>query len=573
VTGCLNAWKGKSPKLIKTKFYLKARMGKDPPLAPVVIIAIDDCTFSDETFKIPQILWHKYFGTVIERLADSGAKVIGLDVLLPGELFDEMVPEYSRTWLKAFGYARSKGVPVVTGFVETPDRQVLPQSRYLRILGTEQIGLFNLTTDQDDFIRRQRLLFPAQQGNTPVYHFSYLLAQVYQKNLTPPTETIYIEYRASQPPFPVCSFAEIYQKARDNDLMFLHRHFEGKIALIGETDTLSSDRHPTPLYHLSKSANVRTPGVEIAAHTVNTLLGNRFFAETPVWLRFSIYLLLALLVSLVTIFGAQRLMVIVFFGLLVGYGGIALVGFMNHRIFPLVPGIAVIVLSQAMSFSYRYAVVDKEKRKIRAIFQKFLPPNVVTQLLATRDADFFKGQHKRVCILFSDIRSFTQYSEKKPPAEVVNRLNEYFAAMSAVVYAEGGIVDKFLGDGIMAFFGALDEHTNPNLSGARAALTMLQELEKLNQQWARQGQEIFQIGIGMHTGEVKIGNIGSPTKMEYTIIGDAVNLASRLQDKTKDLREAIIISEDVYNDIADHVEAEDKGIEAIRGRRRSESMR
>jgi adenylate cyclase len=138
--------------------------------------------------------------------------------------------------------------------------------------------------------------------------------------------------------------------------------------------------------------------------------------------------------------------------------------------------------------------------------------------------------------------------------------------MSAVVYAEGGVVDKFLGDGIMAFFGALDDKVNPILSGARAALTMLQELEKLNQQWARQGQETFRIGIGMHTGEVKIGNIGSPTKMEYTIIGDAVNLASRLQDKTKDLKEAIIISEAVYQDIAAHVQAENKGIEEIRGR-------
>ncbi|MCP4646563.1 MAG: adenylate/guanylate cyclase domain-containing protein, partial [bacterium] len=179
----------------------------------------------------------------------------------------------------------------------------------------------------------------------------------------------------------------------------------------------------------------------------------------------------------------------------------------------------------------------------------------------------------RLCILFSDIRNFTKYSETRSPEEVVSRLNEYFEAMSEAVFSEGGIVDKFLGDGLMAFFGAFDDPGkpagpiySPSLPGVRAAINMLDRLEKLNQNWQKQGQETFRIGVGIHTGEVKVGNIGSHNKMEYTIIGDAVNLTSRIQEKTKALKETILVSEAVYDDLTDVIEAEDKGIEEIRGR-------
>lgn len=194
---------------------------------------------------------------------------------------------------------------------------------------------------------------------------------------------------------------------------------------------------------------------------------------------------------------------------------------------------------------------------------------MVSQLLASKDTDFLRGENRRLCILFSDIRGFTKYSESRNPEEVVSRLNEYFEAMSEAVTVEGGIVDKFLGDGLMAFFGAFEDPENPvspNMAGIRASLNMLDKLEKLNHKWKEQGQQTFKIGIGIHTGVVKVGNIGSNTKTEYTIIGDAVNLTSRLQDKTKSLNETVIMSENVYEDIADQIVAEDRGIVEIRGR-------
>ncbi|MFH1090151.1 MAG: adenylate/guanylate cyclase domain-containing protein, partial [Pseudomonadota bacterium] len=176
------------------------------------------------------------------------------------------------------------------------------------------------------------------------------------------------------------------------------------------------------------------------------------------------------------------------------------------------------------------------------------------------------GESKRLCLMFTDIRNFTTYSEKKEPTEVVSRLNEYLEAMSGVITSEGGVVDKYLGDGIMAFFGAFDEKVPATLAGARAALGMLEKLEKLNAKWSAEGLETFKIGIGMHTGVVKIGNIGSQNKMEFTVIGDAVNLASRLQDKTKELNEAIVISGESYQDLGAAALVDDRGYVDIKGR-------
>lgn len=556
-------------KAYDAQFYIKTRISAHDPVAPVVLVEIDDKTFEDKQFKIPLVLWHNYYSKVIRGLADSDAKVIALDYLLPQELYDNIVPDYSRTWLKAFAYAKSKGTRVVTGYIEMQGRQIVPQSRFLQIIGRENLALFNLTADDDDFVRRQRLIFQTEKGDKTVNSFSCLIVRAFQPGFSPPSDTVYIDYLNPGNFFPRYSFSDISQKITDNEISFLKQALEGKIVIIGSTDSLTHDRHSTPLYYIDKRENKRTPGVEIIANEVSTLLGKHFFSEIPVHSRFGIYLALAFPIIFFT-FGEYHRYIFVFLpGLILAYGAVCIISFINYLILPLVPGIAAIILGQAVSLYYRYAVIDKEKRRIRSVFQRYLHSEVVSQLLASNDTDFLKGKKMRLCILFSDIRSFTKYSETRSPEEVVSRLNEYFEAMSEAVFSEGGIVDKFLGDGLMAFFGVFDDPgkpAGPSLSGVRAAINMLDRLEKLNQNWQKQGQETFRIGVGIHTGEVKVGNIGSHNKMEYTIIGDAVNLTSRLQDKTKALKETILVSEAVYNDLTDAIEAEDKGIEEIRGR-------
>ena len=222
-------------------------------------------------------------------------------------------------------------------------------------------------------------------------------------------------------------------------------------------------------------------------------------------------------------------------------------------------------MSQAGSFWYRHYIIEREKSRIRDIFQRYLPPQIARRVLAVKDSDFLKGENRRVCILFSDIRDFTKYAETKSPEEVVRRLNEYLQSMSKVVTSQNGVVDKFLGDGLMAFFESSEGSRNPSHAGITAAQRMLRELDSLNATWKQQGEEAFKIAIGIHTGDVMIGNIGSNDKTEYTVIGDPVNLASRLLEKTKETNETVLVSESVYADIAERFEAEDKGIVDIKG--------
>lgn len=554
-----------SLKMYDTLFYLKSKTADVQPNSRVVITAIDDKTFDDKHFKIPVILWHNYFGEVIKGLADSGAKVIALDFLLPRDLFDDIAPDYSKTWLRAFAYAANKGTRVIAGYIETKDRQIFPHARYVQIIGSENIGLFNLTADTDDFVRRQRLIFPCGDGKKS-FSFSYLAARGFQPDISPNADVIYIDYIPGNPGFAKYSFSDVYQKIAGQDTAFLTSRFQGKIVCIGATDSLNQDRHPTPLYALYERENKRTNGTEIVANIIDTLIGGRFFSELSAGFRFGIYLLLALAAGLLTFWEPRRYALFSSPVLLLIYAGLSMIMFLNYVILPVIPGLAVIILCQVLSISYRYVLIDKEKRRLRRVFQRFLPPEVVSQLLATKDADFFRGENKRLCILFSDIRSFTSYSESRSPEEVVARLNEYFEVMSRVVSSNGGIVDKFLGDGLMAFFGAFEHAEHPSAAGVRAAMNMLEELEILNRKWQEQGQVPFKIGIGLHTGTVKVGNIGSRNKTEYTVIGDAVNTASRLQDKTKLLQESIVISEAVYHDLSAEIIAEDKGIEEIRGR-------
>ncbi|MEA1967477.1 MAG: adenylate/guanylate cyclase domain-containing protein [Thermodesulfobacteriota bacterium] len=570
----------------------KHKQGNEKTLRsqPIVILEIDDNTLTQKEFQIPQTLWHSYYVQTIRALADAGARVIGFDLLLPQALFDDLVPGYSRTWLKALAYANVMKVPVIAGYVDLKHRQVFPHSLYLQLLGNQGVGLFNLTVDSDDFIRQQQILFSSKHSNEMIPCFSFLVASAYknfnfyskreaanhpggkakaQGEKTPLPQLIYIDYN---PPdfFPRYSFAAIHKKIVMQDTDYLFQAFHDKIVLIGQTDSLSQDRHLTPLYYVSNTLNKRTPGIEINANVVHTLIDNERIKEFSPLGRFLVYLFTCGSVITATMGFRRRWILAHLVGITILHTALAAVAIIRYSyIFPMAAGGGAIIFSQLFSFGWRYYIVDWEKRKIESVFQCFLPREIVAKIVSQGEEKLLEGREKSLCIMFTDIRSFTSFSERKRPAEVVNRLNEYFEAMSSAVYSENGVVDKFLGDGIMAFFGAFDKNRDTSLASlaaARAALKMLDILDSLNEQWERQHQKPFRIGIGIHTGKVMIGNIGSRTKMEYTVIGDAVNLASRLQDQTKKLGETIIISESVQKDLAGKIVVENRGIVEIKGR-------
>jgi len=186
----------------------------------------------------------------------------------------------------------------------------------------------------------------------------------------------------------------------------------------------------------------------------------------------------------------------------------------------------------------------KERDKLRTTFGKYMTEAVVEHLMAGKVA--LGGESLTVTILFSDIRSFTSISEKMDAQSLVGLLNEYFTEMVSIVMQNDGVVDKYIGDAIMAVFGAPVPRPEDAQNAVRAAVQMRASLVRLNERLVARGLTPLQTGIGLHTGEVVAGNIGSERRMEYTVIGDAVNLASRLEGSTKDFSVGVIISDATY---------------------------
>ncbi len=205
---------------------------------------------------------------------------------------------------------------------------------------------------------------------------------------------------------------------------------------------------------------------------------------------------------------------------------------------------------QIKNFAFKAVLAQKREQKIRNIFQKYVPKDVIQRYFENPES-MLVGENRILSILFTDIRSFTTLSERMAPDELVNSLNRYFSVMVDIIMGRGGIVDKYIGDAIMAIFGAPVRHENDALQSVMAGLEMREALDAFNAGQRAAGHPEFHIGVGINYGEVTVGNIGTEKKMDYTVIGDNVNLASRLEGLTKQYHEGLIISESLHAEVKD----------------------
>lgn len=208
----------------------------------------------------------------------------------------------------------------------------------------------------------------------------------------------------------------------------------------------------------------------------------------------------------------------------------------------------------------------KERQALKTSFSRYVSTYVMDQILSDQSQLNLQGERKKITVLFSDIRQFTQISENMSPESVVAFLNEYFDAMLKIIFKHHGTIDKFMGDGIMAEFGAPLPDSEQEVHAVRCALEMLSELKKLNELFEKQGRPTIAIGIGIHTGYAIMGNIGSEKRMEYTAIGDCVNVASRLEQATKTYHKPLLVSEDTFKALGQLFNGESIGLIQLPGR-------
>jgi adenylate cyclase len=315
--------------------------------------------------------------------------------------------------------------------------------------------------------------------------------------------------------------------------------FSGAIVLVGTTAISLYDLRATPFSPVY-------PGVELNATAIDNILNGQHVRTPGRPVTLLLILALSLSVALVCLrVGSASVGIISSIGILVLFTAITVTLFILGKVMvDYVAPASALLLSFVSSLVFNYVTEGRAKRKFREAFAKYVSPQVVDEI--SKNIDDLKvdtGDRRDISILFSDIRDFTAMSEKLTPEEVVRRLNIYFKAMVEVVFQFDGTLDKYVGDAIMAFFGAPKDDPDHANKACRCALGMREELTKVNERLQSEGIAPMKIGIGINTGGVVVGNIGSERRLEYTVIGDHVNLASRLEGMNKEFGTTIIISE------------------------------
>ncbi|GAB4274370.1 MAG: adenylate/guanylate cyclase domain-containing protein [Deferrisomatales bacterium] len=318
--------------------------------------------------------------------------------------------------------------------------------------------------------------------------------------------------------------------------------FRDRIVFVGASAVGVGDLKPTPV-------SPKTPGVFLHAAVAGNLLEGDFLRTVPPGVSWALAWLLAA-VATASILGSQRLWVQAFLPLAAagGYAGWAVFRFTRREVWPMTPAVAAVGTACLLTFAYLAFTEGKDRRRVRRMFSQYVSPTVLAEVV-DRYEDHLRaevGQKENLTVLFSDIRGFTSLSEALPAPNVVDLLNIYFNHMTEAIFDHQGTIDKFIGDAIMCFWGAplrLPDHAE---RGVRAALEMVGRLDEVNARLGDKGYPPVRIGIGLTTGEVVLGNIGSHRKLDYTVIGDDVNLASRLEGLTKIYATPVLFSESTY---------------------------
>ena len=332
-----------------------------------------------------------------------------------------------------------------------------------------------------------------------------------------------------------------------------------KLCLVGQVKTGLVDLHNTPVGRL--------PGVLINAAAINTLLCDNSLAveslSTTLLVTIAVMLAAALLFAKLDVVPATASLIPLL--LIIGWVHHGLLAWADTITQPLLPLVGVVTCFSAVTLR-KWWLDNLARRKGRRAFEFYLHPAVVQQVAEHPDALQLGGAATELSILFSDIRGFTTIAERLPDAQLTSLLNEYLTAMTEVVFDNNGTVDKYIGDAIMAFFGApIASQTHP-LEACRTAIRMSQRLVELRQQWQERGLPTVRIGIGINSDTVRVGNFGSNLRFDYTIIGDGVNLASRLEGANKHYGTESLISESTWVQVRDELVTRELDLIQVKGR-------
>ena len=514
-----NALRGAELSSVDQRFSIRPQ-----PQQPtsVAVVAIDDKTFDTLNLRWP--FPRARHGQVIDRLRRDGARVIVVDIQItePSDIRND----------NALIEAVMRAPRIVMGATAVaPDgsTRVLGGGEGLRLSGAA-VGNALFPNDRGGTIRRVQ---HSRQGLVTVGVAAAALAAGRPAKAGEASE--WIDFRGPPGSILTRSYSDVLNGH------FTAGTFRNRVVVIGPSAPALQDLHPT-----STSGDGLMSGAEIQANSVWTALNEFPLQESPRWLGALIVVLMALAAPLAFFALSARVAGAVLVALAGAYAVIAQLLFNGGTIVVVVYPLVALALGVVVGLGVLLATGAFERERVRDLFSRFVPESVVREVLAQVNDDLrLGGERCLVTVLFSDLRGFTTYSESRPPDAVLDVLNRYLSAMSDVILDHGGTLVAYLGDGIMAVFGApiaQDDHADRALATAREMIGPA--LQSFNA-WLREttGDPSFRMGVGINSGIVMAGNVGSQRRLDYTAIGDTVNTAARLESMTKGTPYGIFVAE------------------------------
>jgi adenylate cyclase len=559
---------------------------RDPGATPVVVIAIDDETYQTPPFKgSPTVTWTTEVGRVLNAVIDGGAKVVGFDIVFSASIEqselpfgDDLLGARMRGFDRAFllslraGSAAGKVLlgEVLGGEGPSPGQRIAVGRQ-------KNIRALNVVSDPDEVVRKVPLMFPADEKQVPAMALalasralsveptlaedgSVTLAGYRIPGVVPNTLTLNFEGGGND--VPTFSLADLRACVERNNTEFFHREFTGKVVIFGtvlntEDRKITSKRFATGLEG-SRAPRCALPpappgvgqftrstiaGVYVHATAVDNLISRDAIVELGALPVTIIAIAFAALASLAARMLAPATAAVVYVGMVAIWTGCATLVFTRSLALPLSEPFLAGLVSMVAIVAYRLVVTDKGERLLRNSFALYLAPQVIDKMLASKKLPVLGGETRDVTVFFSDLAGFASISEKMTPAELVAFMNEYLSAMTDIIESKGGYVDKYIGDSIVAVFGAPADDSEHASNAARAALGCRARLDELNRDSAAfKGYKVAH-RMGLNSGAALVGNIGSRRRFNYSVMSDAVNVASRLEGANKYYGTTIAASE------------------------------
>jgi adenylate cyclase len=563
---------------------------RDPAIFPVAVIAIDEETYQTPPFKdSPTPTWTTEIGRVLTAVLDGGAKVTGFDIVFANSIEQSEIPfgdaslgtrmrGFDRPFLLSLRAGAAAG-KVVLGEVLRTEGGIGPSPGQRIAVGQgRNIRPLNVYSDPDEVVRRVPLTFPVNgvdmpsmalelaaraQDAEPAFAHDGRVSLAGYPIPSAVKNTLTLNFDGGASDIQTYSLADLRACVERDDKAFFRRQFADRVVIFGtlldELDRKqTSKRLATGLEHSAapRCASAAAPstaavrfgkssiaGVYIHATAVGNLLARDALVELERSPTTIIAIGFAMLVAIAARLFAPLTAAALYLGLVALWTIGATIAFARFLVLPLSEPFIAGLAALAMMIGYRLVIADRGQRLLRRSFALYLAPQVIDRMLASNKLPVLGGETRNVTVFFSDLAGFSAISERMTPTELVAFMNEYLSAMTDIIESKGGYVDKYIGDSIVAVFGAPVDDADHAGNAAQAALGCRARLDELNQTSAAfHGLQVAH-RMGLNSGEALVGNIGSRRRFNYSVMSDAVNVASRLEGANKYYGTTIVASE------------------------------